>query len=673
MKSLFSALIVGLLICLVTSVNAAVNTQSATDVVLGGVGAGSFVELGPDGQFSFVDAQKESLPGSFMAIRTEVEGRVETRVLQADPPMKAQAVSSLLYTREFPQAEFRVHDVRMGADISVLAFSPLIPHQLPDCALPGFDLIYRFSNPLSKPVTISAVLSWQAPPRLFSSANTTVPAYEPGTFGISLQSRSSSHEVSIAVEPRHREAEVSSTTWQPNDQTPGWWNTLVQTGGVNNHKGPIHATAAVVCVKFTLQPGDQAVIPFGIAMYDTSPREASSHYYRVIAGTSAEAADRLVKNWLPLHILTRDWQYQILFSNLPQTVKSEVIQAAVPLVSRIKLYRDGTFHYTAQSGGTSSALCTRLLAWPMLLSFYPRHAAATLTRHHTSVAAIIEAYQYVLWTGDINWLRPLLPELERLLPSHHPGGALNRLAEQSLARLRAICAGEVPGKGGITLTQDEEAEPQVSTVSILAFLEGIPVKQSSAVGPVQPVEGSSPLAAPALCTILSGMPEVGLAALTRYQSTNGWLDAALWNTQYVVSGLQLDAIQGSITILPSIPGTWRTMRSAIFLPSLLLSAEYRPAVHGGRIDISVERQFAFTDLAGIFRSRGAAFSLTSITIPGQPQYPAGTSPPKPQIFMRVADAPVGFRLTSASNGRFTLTPQPKLPLQVGDILHITVR
>lgn len=657
------------LLCMGARVRAADAVARGSSLVLGGVGAGSYVILGANGKFSYCGDHSEPLPGSFMAVRTDVEGRVETRLLQSGASMKSPVVSSLLYTREFPQAQFGVTDGRMGADISVLAFSPLIPHQLPDCALPGFDLVYRFSNTLSKPVTISAVLSWQAPPSLFQKAETETPTYPPGSFGVTLASKSSSNNVTIAVEPRHPESTVTTTTWQPGNDLPPWWQDLVQYGSLTASKLSSGATAAAICVKFTLQPGDQAVIPFAIAMYNSSVQ--NKHYYQVVAASSSEAAERLAKNWLPLHVLTRDWQYQVLFSNLPETVKSDVIQAAVPLISRTTLDHDGVFHFRHLSNASAPSICKRLLAWPMLLSFFPRHAAATLKQSNNSVAAIVEAYQYVLWTGNVDWLRPLLPKLQNLLSSFHGDDALYQLAGQCLARIQAICEGTKMPITGLTFTHSQARSEVGASVRVLAFLAAIPVNvQSSADAPNGHTAKSTPVS---LAMILSGLPEAGLNELASGFTSNGWRDSAVWNAQYVVSGFQLNALNGTLAVRPTIPGTWRSMRSPIFLPSLLLTTDYRPTAHGGLLDISLERQFAFTDITGLFKSKGTAFTVNEVTIPGTPPYPAGFTPPHPQVFMRVGDEPVGFTSVVLPNGLFKLTPTPKLRLQVGDVLHITVR
>ncbi len=672
MKSSQFAVFFGVLVAVLFGPLFTRNGLAEPTLPLGGVGAGNVVMFGADGRFSTGGAQPEVLPGSFMAVRTVVDGHVETRSLVTGASPILPGVASLLFTREFPQAVLTVKDTRLGADVSVLAFSPIIPHQMPDSALPGFSLVYRFSNPLSKPVTISAILSWQAAPSRFHSASAGPLAYKPGTFGLTLHSKSSGDETSLAVEPRHPDARVTTTTWQPNGKQPPWWQDFAETGSVTTAAAGTGSTAAVICVTFTLQPGDQAVIPFGVATYRTTADDAGYHYYHAVASSSAEAAVKIAKNWLPLHVLTREWQYQILFSNLPETVKSGIIQAAVPLVTRTRLDSKGLFHYSQGSRGSSQqAVCDRLLAWPMLLSFFPHHAAATLLNDPNSVPAIIEAYLYVKWTGDLEWLKQILPALPKIVTTGGDSNPITQLAAIALRRLNAIASGGPMPNTALTLSPFDWHTPTGRTVRILASLAEVPVSVQP-INPPPPTKMDDPAEA-GLCQILEGLPEAGLGTLNAIDSDNGWHDATAWNSLYVVSGFRLDAIEGTMAVQPSIPGTWRSMRSPVFLPSLLLSVDFRPAVHGGSLDITLERQFAFTDLVGLFKSSGAAFTLHSISIPSPPPFPAGTTPPKPQIFMSLADAPVGFQSESPVGVSFTLSPLPPLPLQVGDVLHVTVR
>ncbi len=151
---------------------------SATAVAfpLGGIGTGN-VSLGARGDLRDWEifnnpAKGNTLPNTFFAIRLEPEGeKAQTRVLEG--PLSAPHIVSHGYhpvtsaglprfaetkfKGEYPFANIEFKDPTMPADISLEAFTPLIPLNPEDSGIPCAILTYTVRNSSKKPMKLSLV------------------------------------------------------------------------------------------------------------------------------------------------------------------------------------------------------------------------------------------------------------------------------------------------------------------------------------------------------------------------------------------------------------------------------------------------------------------------------------------------------------------------------------
>lgn len=143
---------------------------------LGGIGTGN-VSLGARGELR--DWEFENLPDkgrlnprSFFAIHAAPEGRPSvTRVLEArregrhdwdagygfDELAGLPRLDAATLHGEYPVAEIAFDDDMLPVDVSLRAFTPLVPLDADASGIPAAVLRYRVSNPGDSPVTVSVV------------------------------------------------------------------------------------------------------------------------------------------------------------------------------------------------------------------------------------------------------------------------------------------------------------------------------------------------------------------------------------------------------------------------------------------------------------------------------------------------------------------------------------
>src|SRR5579863_2627431 len=149
---------------------------------LGGVGAGS-LSLGGRGQFRdweiFNKPDKGAAPSyAFPAIWVQSGGaKPVARVLEArfQPPYEGETglgsqnapglarLASATFTGEFPLARIDFADPALPVRVSLVAFTPFIPHEADDSGLPVAILRYRVTNSGASPAKVSIAFSIDNP------------------------------------------------------------------------------------------------------------------------------------------------------------------------------------------------------------------------------------------------------------------------------------------------------------------------------------------------------------------------------------------------------------------------------------------------------------------------------------------------------------------------------
>ncbi len=138
----------------------------ASGIALGGMGAGTF-ELRADGGFYEWQifnnwAQRLILPDTFFAVRAGEKGkpaitrRLETIRRTTNP---GKPVVGITYEGRSPIARLRYEDPELPVQISLTAWSPLIPHQPRDSGIPGGVFTFELKNNSAAPVQATVLAS----------------------------------------------------------------------------------------------------------------------------------------------------------------------------------------------------------------------------------------------------------------------------------------------------------------------------------------------------------------------------------------------------------------------------------------------------------------------------------------------------------------------------------
>ena len=148
--------------------------------------------------------------------------------------------------------------------------------------------------------------------------------------------------------------------------------------------------------------------------------------------------------------------------------------------------------------------------------------------------------------------------------------------------------------------------------------------------------------------------------------------AIFWNTLEALEGFNVDILRGELSLVPRMPGAWRSIRVPLFTPTFWGGLEYKPTAKGGLVTFRLERLFA---LPSVTPSRKlnvkAILTLKSIRIPGPPRRPAGSplvSQPVPHVSL--GRAPIGVRSVAEPDGSLRLVFETPLSMSAGDRLEI---
>ncbi|MGC8666634.1 MAG: GH116 family glycosyl-hydrolase [Chthonomonadales bacterium] len=359
-----------------------VSTQSVrlpelgSGVPIGSIGCGTF-QLRPDGMLINATINNNwlhptgGLNGCFAAVWTNAGGRIVVRSLRRTEPYGLPTVANLEYRGLFPQAFLRYPDRELPVTLSLRVFSPLIPHDLKNSALPVALFVFRVTNVSRAPVEASLALSWEnflgvgwAGGSSGSSDRTgnlvaplTLPA---GFFGCLMTSPpaptvppadrlryNALGEYALMTHVSAPDAHVTQATWNSLASQPAWWHQFAADGTVGGScgtgvEGSVHP-AGVVAVKLPLRDRETREVAFAVSWFTrrlwTVTGEEYGHYYEMSFQGAAQVARYALENRLALAALTDDWQQRLLRSNLPKWLAERLINDAAPLATNTILTR----------------------------------------------------------------------------------------------------------------------------------------------------------------------------------------------------------------------------------------------------------------------------------------------------------------------------------------------
>ena len=631
---------------------------------LGGVGTGTF-QLLTDGAISGAALTNNfqrptgDLNGCFAALWTRKNGKTQTRVLALTSPYGLPTVSALDFNGSPPLASLTYPDDALPVSVSLRAFSPLIPFDLRSSSFPAAAFLFQFRNRSADTVEISIALSWENVLGVGGSAQTAfsdrtgnaivaLPSAN-GLFGLRFtgspltQGTSPAErlrdnavgEMALLTAPPRKDAAVTLAGWNALDSKPAWWEAFSQSGDVagtapTGLEGKAHP-AGVVAVRMTLRPGDFAEIPFAVSWRTPRYYTGSGVDYRRYDSArwpDAPASARdLLENWRSLLALTLEWQEALQLSNLPRPLVRDLINSVTPLQTNTIHTSDEKFaFFTGGDVGPVTPERSRSQASDSLLSaFFPS-----------------------LLTEKSSELLDTEYSLEKSNPTP-PYSNANLSARPDPFTFQAPIVQAIA-----------ENKPEAA---LAALAQWDAMKEAAGMSPYLM------LAPPGAPYVLSPKRVPGEARKDN-QIVTPWLaQAGAWQILDALTGFVYNGKTNEMTLLPHIPGDWRSLVAPIFRPTFQGRMEYKPTAHGGLTTFRMDRLIISAASSKRKTQANAQLIISALRVPAPPR--SDLSPTT--VHVSVRQEPLGFHLTPDAVGNTLLiTLDTPRPLFAGDRIEVDV-
>ncbi|WP_265444431.1 GH116 family glycosyl-hydrolase [Flexivirga meconopsidis] len=391
---------------------------------VGGIGTGT-ISLGGRGQLRdwelFNRPAKGHDPAAFLALRTDAEGEVRVKALEAQllPDELDGSLGSPVplgglprfaagrFLAAYPFGRVELRDPRVPVEATVGMFNPLVPGDADASGLPLAVLRIGLRNTADRVVraavclSVPNVIGYRAG-ELLPDGNTFKPAeFEDGTMLLGssshVRSEAESHGT-IALATIGRAADSTRTTWAHRswgDSLLDFWDDFEQDGRLDEPPDPARVPTASLVQQVELAPGAAGELTFAIAWHFPN-RRAWSHTFRPapdfgygeeIVGNHYtqlydDAADVLRRSAARLPALessSLDFVRLVTDSDLPTVVQDSTLSTLATLRSTTCFrIADGTFLAWEGSNGDHGSChgsCTHVWNYQYALEqLYPQLA-----------------------------------------------------------------------------------------------------------------------------------------------------------------------------------------------------------------------------------------------------------------------------------------------------------
>jgi len=385
----------------------------ASGLPLGGIGAGK-IELFTDGTLGNLTINNnweypmDGPAGAFGAMYVRQGELTTARLLrsgQADLPTCRETV----FRGRFPRAEIEFADPALPVQVSLEAFSPLIPHDYRFSILPVAVFTYRVHNPTPQAAEVSLLFSWENILGVTQNrklklddrtGNYQEPAEEKGLVGVTFHTTRQAKGLEFMGVGDYALAclapegfEVSRClSWNARDRGR-FWDSFKRDGVLESpaqapagKQGQYHPAAALA-TKGTLQPEQSARVTFVLAwnmrfyIGEDDPQFNLGHRYSHQGRTAWEFATDVASRVDELHRGVREWQALLEVSSLPSWLQHKLMNDCFTLYANTLYTRDGRFA-TLESPtamwGSAGTMDQRLSAHVLYTTFFPELDTAEL-------------------------------------------------------------------------------------------------------------------------------------------------------------------------------------------------------------------------------------------------------------------------------------------------------
>lgn len=379
-------------------------------VMLCGFGTGG-IELGSDGAFHhashlhnrFPEVQQDwTEPGSFFAVWARDSQGTYCKMLQADSNYQVAQISDLTYRGHFPFVDIEYCDPDLPVQVSLEAFSPIIPYDLKNSAIPAAIFTFTIENPSENAVEAAVAFSWTNDVGLTSTFkchdNFNEPKSADDLVGIAMRTKrrdlaADDHYAFVALDDGT--AKITRLVgWSGGGKGDEFWQPFSESGELpekqapgDKGKGPEAVwqtdgtyvlagggTTGSLAAKVELAPGESKQVRFLLAWYMPNHYDRGNmfrgHIYTNWFQDAWEIAEYVRNRMEYLHSKSLEWQGMIYDSSLPDWLKET-------LVNNLYILPRATWWTKDDTMMTYEALtCTA--AWPPVLWFYNCHPMVQL-------------------------------------------------------------------------------------------------------------------------------------------------------------------------------------------------------------------------------------------------------------------------------------------------------
>jgi uncharacterized protein (DUF608 family) len=362
------------------------SSRFGSGVPFGGFGTGKF-ELMTDGslgQFTINhnwDNPIETASGSFFAVYAGDGATGVGRLLRLGGGHEFEGVANVQavhYRGLAPRAMLRYPDAGLPVDVSLEAFSPLIPQNEKDSALPAAVFAFEVKNTSDKPVKATVLLSWEN--LLGMGGYCHQPAGEPmqkvtwdcvdtnyqmpvktGLLeGVSCRTRQDYTDNRrnvlgeyLVMAEKAEGVAIATGEWNARADAVEFWNQFAATGQfppiarLTGAQGKIHP-AALVSATCDLQPGQARTLRFYVAWWmpnhvTIADGKNNGHFYLNHFARSTSLVEYVARRRERLYEDTCQWQDLILNSSLPFWFKLKLVNTVFTVPANGVYTEDGRF------------------------------------------------------------------------------------------------------------------------------------------------------------------------------------------------------------------------------------------------------------------------------------------------------------------------------------------
>ncbi|MDE2126251.1 MAG: hypothetical protein KGJ62_06655 [Armatimonadetes bacterium] len=683
------------------------NLKLKVGLPLGGIGAGA-VRILSDGEFSR-GGDSTPLPGCFAAVRAGSGACV----LALHNGCGLPCAPRIDFKGLFPTATVTPSGAGLPLDVSWEAFSPFVPGDLRDSSEPGAIVVITLRNPSQHAVPAAALLSWQGMPAPGGTAGTPVVSTVPvrdNLYGLRISSGTPRFgETTLASAAVGPDSVVTRTGWRPGAGPPSWWAAFAQTGRLPQDQEI--GSSGAIAVSTSVAPGATVRIPFAVTWFASDATSTlGGRYYGNWASSSTDIARNLLQDWRSLRVLTDEWHFALMTSDLPPWLIRAEINSLAGMVTQTSLMRGGEFAwrpatsaYGASPAGVMARSITLVTLFPQLEAFRLATDAANLAGVGSTRIALL-ALRLALYqrcTGDRTLAqltaRPLAEAaLTAAGPTDTAGCGIQITGWRALARLLAqsgetSMAQSLLNRTAHLMVQYAAGLKSQSPSSMSAGLLGVwaarllvlpPPAPSTLIAQAQAsgAAGSAPgrdMADSVICrgdlairtgSVTSGLEVLDAIDTSAWESEGGPFDVQevglFWPVLAALEGAGIRLSTGELDLIPSIPGSWRELNAPIFLPTLTGWMRFRPYAHGESFSLRVDRLVAPPTLGPAQR-----LVLARLRIPAPVAIKAAQ---EEEVHVLLNGNPAPANASRVAGGVMQIRFTPSLKLNAGDTVRVSI-